>query len=233
MDFETAKEVFQSRFYGWALDDMRREIAEEFRLIRMVKGRVAIRTIHYFQNLLLSDQLELFEAMLKRFHKPNSLTSQENAVLARKDEALLRSVPIEVELEGEPYGEERIPRMNRSRFAALANKELSSVLGPEVTRSGVVATYRTTIEPWILSTVVSYGSPPYYFQHIELPQRKPLMQHVSVLLWLGISSQTTWDVARLGDEKETASSIATLCAHFLAAAPRLLSGLGTVADSRA
>jgi hypothetical protein len=135
MDLGTAKEEFRSRFYGWALDDMRREIAEEFRLTRMVKGRIAIRTIHYFQSLLFSDQLELFEAMLKRFHKPNSLTSQENAVLARKDEALLRSVPIEAELEGEPYGEKRIPRMNRSRFATLAKRELSGVLGPEVTRS--------------------------------------------------------------------------------------------------
>jgi hypothetical protein len=226
MDLGTAKEEFRRRFYEWALDDMRREIAEDFRLIRMVKGRIAIRTIHHFQSLLFSDQLELFDAMVKRFHKPDSLTSQERVVLARRDESLLRSVPIEAELEGETYGERQIPRMNRSRFATLAKRELASVLGPEVSRSGVVATYRTAIGPWTLSTVVSYGSPPYYFQHIQLPERKSLMQHVSVLLWLGISSQTTWDVARLGDEVETASSIATLCTHFLAAAPRLLSGLG-------
>lgn len=210
---------------------MRRELAEDFRLLRTVKNGNAIRTLAYLERLSFEQQLELFQAQLKAFHPiaaailGEELTHEEKLLLEKKSDALLQPFPLELEMAGEPFGEKRIPRMNRRLFARLARKELEARLEPPVEKRRQGGWFTVAICGWKVSTDVSYGSPPYYFHHIGKGQTERLVEHVSFLSWLGISSQTTWELAREGAELQTAQSLATLCSHFLDAVPALLSDL--------
>jgi len=230
VDFQEAKDEFALRYYRWAQEDSRREVNEDLRLLRQVKSHVAIRILTYIEGLSTDERIRLSDAQIKVGHPRaaellgEQLTTGEQALLEERREILLQPVPLEAELEGEPYGKKRIPRMNRGRFATLAKTELTRTLGQPEKKWRTGAWFSNRIGEWTVSTDAGLGSPPYYLQNIRKGERQRLVEHVSLLAWLGIG-QTTWDLARRGDELETARAMATLCSHFLEAAPRLLEGL--------
>lgn len=230
MRLERAKEEFAVRYYRWALEDARREVSEGFRLVRSIKDALAMRTVAYLERLSLIEQIELLSALIKRFHpRAVELTSErmslrEEGLMKAKDDAILSlHLPIEAELG--PFSPNKRPRMSRSRFATLLKKEMVDLFGEPPPADKKAGFFRTPIGDWTFSTSVSYGSPPLYLQSIRATERWYLQEYVSVLSWLGIAGQTSWDLARAGDEAETVHSIRNCCAHFLEAARGLLSGL--------
>lgn len=229
MELDTLRDDFFVRFYRWSMDDMRRELAEDFRLLRLVRSSTALRALAYFEGFSAGERVALFEAQIKAFH-PRAmeilgipLTPDEESLLQRKREALLQPTPVEVELRG-GLDAIRVPRVNTSKLAKLTGQELEAGVGLPVRKWRSGAWFTVTLGDWSVSIDVSYGSPPYYLQHI-MAGEEPLVQHISCLSWLGVSQQTAWDLAKKGDELETARAIATLCSHFLGAAPALLDGL--------
>ncbi len=227
---EAAKDEFALRFYRWALEDARREIAENFRLIRTVKGSMAMRAVAYLEKLSVDDQLELLTAQVKRAHPRGAglagepLNSREVASLEAKDAAVRRALPFEADLE--PFAPNRPPRMSRSKLATAIKRAMAGDCESSE-RVGQVGYFRKVIGDWTIATAVSSGSPPYYFHNIRGGTQKPLTslgEGISLPAWLGIG-QATWEFASAGDEAGTAGSIALLSTHFLGAAEHLLSDL--------
>lgn len=230
MRLEQARDEFAVRYYQWALGDARREVSEAFRLVRSIKDALAMRSLAYLERLLPIEQIELLTALIKRFHPRaveltgERLTAREEGLMKTKDDAiLLLQLPMEAELG--PLSPNKRPRMSRSRFATLLKKQMADLLGTPPAAVKQAGMFRTGIGDWTLSTIVTYGSPPVYTQNIRVAERWSLQEAISVLSWLGIAGQTSWDLARAGDEAETARSIRNCCAHFLEAVRGLLSGL--------
>jgi hypothetical protein len=97
---------------------------------------------------------------------------------------------------------------------------------PERLESGVWL-YRTPTETWRIVTVVDVGARLgcSYDHAIETTKGVSLRKNLSLLCWLGVSSQSHW---RVGSEPEVMSAvtgISRLCRYFLDMAPSLLSGL--------
>lgn len=61
-----ARSEFLSRFYEWALADLEREVEEDFRLLRKVKGRLASSFVAVAEHLSKEQRRNMFRARLKR-----------------------------------------------------------------------------------------------------------------------------------------------------------------------
>jgi hypothetical protein len=227
---EDVKDEFALRFFRWALEDARREIAENYRLIRTVKGSMAMRAAVYLGRLSVDEQLELLTAQAKRAHARGAalagerLTPRELAILEAKDAATRRALPFEADLG--PFAPTMPPRMSRSKLTT-AVKRVMGRNWDSLEWMGQVGYFRKVIGDWTISTAVSCGSPPYYFHNVRGGIEKPLMslgEGISLPAWLGIG-QATWEFAHAGEEAETAGAVALLSTHFLGAAKHLLADL--------
>jgi len=121
----TLSDEFAIRYYRWSLDDARRELRENFPLLRTVKSSLVIRAIAYLESLADRDRLCGATALVKRSHRRA------------------------VELAGDSWGAEdeaidrdyrnagRIPRpdeadklkLDRGQFLSAVKAELTPVLG--------------------------------------------------------------------------------------------------------
>jgi hypothetical protein len=220
----------KDHYYAWALAEAQAQMVSGFPLVSLVRGSAAVRFAAYVEGLTRQQQSTLTVAMVKRFHSEATtraghyLTDDERVLLDSKDAAVLRPLPIEKDIEGDGFLPGK-PRMHRSRFATQMRKHLTPDFGAPVLRRGASHWYESKLESWRIKTEVRLGSPPFYFQSIESEEGVAVLEHVSLLSWLGISSQTTWDLARDGDEAEVARSIAFLTRYLVDSAPEFLRGL--------
>ena len=222
---QKTRDEFALRFFRWAIGDARREVGEGLRLIRSIKGASALRAAAYLGRLSPSEQVEVLEALTKRFHPrasaaSDALTARQVALIEKKDLAMREMVPPEVSRQSTQEG----APMSTSRLKTLAKRHLAS-LGEIVPLTSRVSQYDQRVGPWTVHTMVNVGSPCYYVQYIRAAGAAPLQESISVLAWLGVTAQTTWDLARAGDEEQTVEAIVNACSHFLAAAPALLEGI--------
>ena len=196
-------------------------------LIRSVKGTSALRAETHLQRLSPIERVEVLEALTKRFHPRamaitgDTLSARQTALLEKKERAVRE---IRLPLEAAADSTQKTARMSSSRLRTLAKRELAP-LGELVPMTSRVSRYENRIGSWTVHTIVSIGSPCYYLQYIRADAATSLQEGISVLAWLGVAGQTTWDLARAGDEKETIGSIAKASFHFLRAAPELLEGI--------
>lgn len=61
-----ARHEFTSRLYAWALADLDREIKENLRLLRKIKGRSATSQVAVAEYLTQEQRKNMFRARLKR-----------------------------------------------------------------------------------------------------------------------------------------------------------------------
>lgn len=88
--------------------------------------------------------------------------------------------------------------------------------------------YETKIGPWTVLTRIDTGGRFHqltYDHCIILSNEKRLMEHISILSWLGISGQTLWRDLQKDDAETTADTVAQIVRHFMQAIPNLLQGL--------
>ena len=231
-----ATDEFAVRYYRWALDDFRREIRENFPLLRTVKESLAIRLVGYMESLSVEERLELATALVKRNHrKALEITGD---VWATAEEELVRTyrdvarIPRPEEAEWQRAllsGSDRF-NVNRGRFLVAVKDELAPVLGSggEPFSTKDEWRYRTPIGPWSIETYIDVGgrAPLGYFHSIRAGEPRPLREGVSLLGWLGIGGgHTLWSQLTEADTPSAAKSLSRICAHFVQAAPGLLAGL--------
>ena len=60
------RDEFALRRYRWALADAKREVAEDFRLLRLCRSALAISFVHFAENLRHEDRLALLLGQVKR-----------------------------------------------------------------------------------------------------------------------------------------------------------------------
>jgi hypothetical protein len=65
----TLSDEFAIRYYRWSLDDARRELRENFPLLRAVKSSLVIRAIAYLESLADRDRLCGATTLVKRSHR--------------------------------------------------------------------------------------------------------------------------------------------------------------------
>lgn len=225
------------RYYRWALGDFRREIQEDFPFLRRIKGRASLRLLAAMEPLRREEQIRFSVALVKRFH-PQALevtgeysTIEENELIRGYVDSIL--VPTRKEQEIDRQIQEGSLRLevNKKELADLIKAELQPILGsPSEVWGPGEWWYVTPIANWSVRTSVNVAGKSGYqldYHHrvgIVAPPRY-LVQWTSVLSWLGISSQTIWDLLTKSDASEAARTLALLCSHFIQAVPGLLEGL--------
>ncbi|HXM97102.1 MAG TPA: hypothetical protein VN982_01365 [Candidatus Dormibacteraeota bacterium] len=88
-------------------------------------------------------------------------------------------------------------------------------------------TYHTQMGSWIVSTEIDTGGRRNvgYDHSIGALETMHLQDRISVLSWMGISSQTDWMYLSEDEADEAAECLGQLCGQFLSAVPKLLEGL--------
>ena len=195
-----------------------------------------MRTLEYYRTRSAIDRVEMLTALVKRFHVPalevanERLTPRELQLIANWNVAMRQPSSFEISRATAISSTPR-PKMKQRRFASLARKQLEPMLGKPEVGSKTTSRYRVSLDGWTISTWVNYGSPPYLLHHIRFADGRSLRENISLLAWLGISGQTTWELAEDGDEPDVASAIGDICTHFLTAVPKLLADLSAHATA--
>jgi len=237
MQTHKAIEVFAMRYYRWALGDFHREIQEGFPLLRRIKGRSSLRLLAAMEPLQRDEQMRFSTALVKRFHPQamtitgEGLTAEEDELLQRYVDSILVPAKEEREIDRQVQAGTLRLSLNKKEFVTLINRELQMVLGsPSQVQGSRELWYATRIGNWNVQTNINVSGR--YLYQLDYHHRIGTTDHscylaqwATFLSWLGVSSQTTWDLLTQSDVPEAVETLALLCSHFMQAAPRLLEDL--------
>lgn len=234
-DLIAARDQFAVRYYRWALEDFRREVREGLPLLRTIKGSFAVRAVTYMDSFG-GDQLRLATALVKRAH-PKALTlvgespsPEEEALIAGYDNGTRLRTREEDEYNAALLADAPRLKINRGRFLSVIKEQLAPVFGNEGEPFSTKDEwrYQTGIGEWTVQTYIDVGGSVHqlaYSHAIRAAEHRYLNENVSIFRWLGIGGQTSWNLLTDADTSAAALSISRVCAHFVRAAPDLLSGL--------
>jgi hypothetical protein len=232
---------FDARYYGWALDDARREYAAGYPRLRSVTDnwgmpQTALALLDSRSSL---DRLRLTETLVKaRFRRVleragESLLPEEAATLADYDQAR-KSLRIP---DVEAYRRRRQP-LDRAAVLAHVKAALNPILGgegqswpaPSWSAEGLEWRWETPVGEWTVWThVLVHGwLCQVTYRHmvgVHGPGPRYLVTDAALLSWLGISRLTTWSIPTGADVPRAVSALAGACADFMAAVPALVADL--------
>jgi hypothetical protein len=226
MHAEAARRELVVRLYRWALRQWEGEIQSGFAILEKVRGNAAVKALGLFRSLPHDERVTLARAMTKRFHKEacdllrDPLTVDEARLLGWADTTRITSA-----------SHQRPTRLTKSLRRSVI-EQLHDALGflgaPESLSGRSEWLYVAQFGGWRIVTLVAaadrFGDCS-YSHTIESMGGTPIARYLSLLSWLGISSETKWRVADEGHAAEASTAIAMLCRYFLDAAPLLLNGL--------
>lgn len=240
------------RYYQWAQDDFQREIREGFTFLQRIKDRyISFRVLPIMKSLNSLEQQTLASALLKHFHPravrllDEGFTSEEQAMFDWYSE-VRRAIPSEelqhreLEVAGKIHY-----KVDRKVFRQQLKESLEPILGTNVEYWGRSEwNYQTKVGKLNLMTFVdiggdyhqlTYGHCLDYEHDITDAERliftnppNRAFGYTSMLAWLGLSSETTWDMLTDADVEETAQTLALFCSHFLKALENILDGFESV-----
>jgi hypothetical protein len=233
MDIETVRNRFSMRYYRWALEDARREVREDFSLMRKVKQSNLNSLLNWLELYSLKEQMEYFTAMIKHSH--HKAASVAGATVSPQEEALIQKSriiwmsPTKVRtdiLQQKVVGTWR--RCNQKKIALLVRKHAEPMLGKDVESSGTHGCrYQTDVPGFIIYTCINFGGRSAdisYYQLITTPSGEKVKHSISLLAWLGIG-ETVWTDLTEADIEPAAEAVVEICRHFLNAARSLLTKL--------
>jgi hypothetical protein len=216
---------FNRRMLGWARAEFHREIEAGFPLVRGVASSQSRWLVSVLGRRPPEDQARLVALLTKRFWggpgRGGELTPDERAFV---DAAL--SEILTCATSGPPPG----PKVERRVLRREVQDALAPLLGSIDTaasnaRAGLMW-YRTTLAGWTVDTQVDVGGrDALKYSHVVRTARGGMLTMVSLMAWLGLSSETTWDEITHGDAGAAAAALARACDHFFRHAPSLLEGL--------
>lgn len=244
MTLQQARQEFAARLYKWSLSQARRELVEDYPLVRSVKGAMSARFLNALERFGPGEREALAVALVKRSDRDAAavanepMTPHEERLCDRFLEAL--RVPSRFERHenekrmaralGLMKREPTDRRANRRRLGSLVRDRLEPVCGSGPERWPRHAwRYTTLVHGWQVHTYVELGGRMSFMSYghtIGITEKEPLARSdISLFGWLGVTSMTSWDHLTVADEEEAADSLANLCSRFMEAGPELLSDL--------
>jgi hypothetical protein len=163
MDLDETRREFALRYYQWALEDARREIRDDFPLLRTIKGWTVRRLLARMDSLPEENRLRFGEALVKRFHaqalaiQGETLSAQERALIRDFLDNLITSLPGELEFNRDlRLGIVRL--VKRRALVKLVRQAITPVLGDECEVWGPnVWRYTTSVNGWPLHTLSTWA----------------------------------------------------------------------------
>jgi hypothetical protein len=233
MDITTAiqtlqpvRDEFLVRFYRWSTEFSRHEFDGDFPIVGRIKSPTVQRLLSFARSLKGEERFLLCSALLKRFHTraaeilDDFPSTEETALLSRYSEARRAYVP---------QSEAIVRQSNKASLRKILLRELGASFSepPDIQASREEWTYRSHIHCWTLETRIdSGGRRSFGYSHsINAQHSVPLQDHISILSWMGISSQTDWFYLSESDYGEAAKCLAQACSCFLDAVQKLLNDL--------
>jgi len=226
-----ARHEFTSRLYAWAQADLDRELDENFRLARKVKGRLAASEVAVAEYLTQEQRRSMFRARVKKGFGYEELTPEED-VLARELDTRWRTYFLDPKLSGYPQLTPKIPRQGFRKLLKekLASQGFGTFGGWDLPAEW---RYQLPIGPWNVETHIDTGgrSSQLAFGHaiVTAADDVALLEPGVRITCLGlIGLDTTWDMLTPEDLPEACDDLIVLCRHFLDAIPGLLQGIEPV-----
>lgn len=205
---------------------MRRELTQEFPLIGRIKGALAERTVRYFNSIDYAEREAIGVGLVKRFHKRGAelegMPSSQSEI--EFSERFVQAITT-------PKRPSEAPSVDRKKLLQALRLRLDPLMGSKGERFGAREwRYEVNIGPWMLATYIDVGGrydQLTYFHRLGTLDVPDLGVLISVLSWLGISGQTSWDGITDAGITEAADALYCVCEHFLSAAPALLPKINT------
>jgi len=248
VELKGAQREFNVRYYRWALQDWRREIEQGFPLLKTFKGGPAWYALDMMSRMAIDQQHLFGRALAKRFHRHAVQVTQETVTL--NEEEMCRQYcqrvdlsPSELSLHQRELAGERNVYANVQLLRKLIKAEMQALRLERAEMAATLWRYTTRINEWSVVTEIqtSGASAEVTYSHeIVLADERqstvldggqvvtqfiPLARFVSFNSWLGISSGTKWSGLVDSDLPQTANALSRMCAYFLEAVPKLVSGL--------
>ena len=236
MDVQTAYHQFMIRCYRLALKDSQREMDQDYPYLRTIADRGVQSWIVMFEGLENEQKQLLSQLLVKRVFKTfiadtEDPFSAQDAAFIKQYERVLPMLPPKAP---DPSRGD-IKKIKVRRLASRIIERLNPILGDQLTHfSEQEWSYVTPIGDWNVKTEMSIYNPrepEVRYRHSviridNMPSRpdvgcKYVYSFVGSL-GVGIS---LWRVDYGYELEPTADSLATLCAHFIDAFPRLVDGL--------
>ena len=245
---EPLRDQFMMRFYQWARVDANREHSQDFPYLGRIKSSSALRFMEYFGALSEQQKPIAMRAMVKRFHQKGATLSGD--AIAPDEQTIIEGylswkqvrIPGTSKAAWDPCSKaERQLReleragslefkVNRGKLRGILVESLSPIIGERDQSWMAGDTWRhcLRIGDWLVLTCFDTGGRNRqlaYDHTICVREHVYLLERTSILSWLGISSQTEWDLVTNSELQDVADTLIHLCRHFLLALPDLLVGL--------
>jgi hypothetical protein len=223
------REEFTLRRYRWALGDAKREVAEDFRMLRLEKSALSLAFVQFAQRLNAGDRLALLTGCIKRAY-PRALELTRDVMTSREESLYnLEAAHVQTGIakglwpfglqERAKIGKKELRKFLRDNLAAGGLGEFDSWQLPAEWR------YRVRIGNWIVETYFDTGGSfrQVGFSHaIRGPKDILLMQRLVGGLCAGSNE---WDMITDSDLPRVADDLVVLARHFIDSMPQLLAGL--------
>lgn len=235
MNMDLLRKEFGKHIYLWSIKDWERERESDYRFLRLFKDSYVDYFIEYIKKLD-NQQFEIFSKLLiNRFTKKDILDIFDEAY-SKEDDAIYQQIYNNFEIDQIQKGrrsiiESSLVSLDRKQIKNAINEKLLPLFknGPFNWGDWKEWWYISTIGPWQVRTYFDVGcrdSILSYGHTIMLSEKEVLCQDVSLLNWLGLSSQSKICQLDLKDIKGAVEEIKILVKYFLDVVPCLLNGIG-------
>jgi hypothetical protein len=160
MEPASVQREFSLRYYRWALQDFKREIAEGFPFLKGFKTGPPAAVVEMMSRSTRGEQLALASALLKRFHKNaveaagDQITAEEEAACREYLDRIPRAHPLELALLRKAAAGDRGVYAKRGKLVNLVKAELEAggmqIFEPE-DLVGVLS-YQNIVDGWQIIT---------------------------------------------------------------------------------
>ncbi|HEV3317821.1 MAG TPA: hypothetical protein VG488_12660 [Candidatus Angelobacter sp.] len=209
---------FEISFYHWALKDFHNEVDTGYKMLVKVCDSLVARYIAFTGEILKEDERTLATGLVKRFHPVAALLIGEK--ITEREDFLINGL-----LSGQLQGLGLNPRWKKSQLKQMLKETINNVYGEQIRPWSQGETeFTTEIKGWTIRTRLDVGGNSFHFSYDHLIQDRHgkdlSIFPVSCLGWLGIASQTNWDMSETPGQ--IVEGFTTVCSHFFAAILELL-----------
>ncbi len=226
---EPLRTEFALRRYKWALADARREVREDFRLLRLGKSSLSRSFVQFAETLNSENRLALLTGCIKRAYSRaaellgDAVTPIEESLYNQEAAHVQMGIAKGIW----PFGAQeraKIPRKEFRKFlrANLADRRLGEF---DAWQLPAEWRYQMTIGNWVVETYIDTGGSfrQVGFSHaISARDGTPFLRH---LVGGPCAGNNEWDMVTDSDLPHVADDIAVLARHFIDSMPELLAGL--------
>lgn len=235
------------RLYRWALQDARREVIQDFPLVRTIQNSGASGFLAYCATMPEDALLTVSRVRVKVFHPyalfylGETLTADEQELFEESYSSQRRYSDLYTKEFNSHFGPDSV-FSTKAGVTKLLKKVMKSAFGErQSSRYQVVSIYENDFPQgstlWRLQTRVEvlHKHPTLrYTQTLYLPDkggcvlniRHPSQRATDILGWLGITPLPTyWDIPFANDVEQAVTSVALVCEHYLNAVPQIIEGL--------